>query len=69
MSEISKLKIVAYNYTFDKVTISSLTGQIVHEIETFKNQAQVDVSSFSKGVYLIHFQSASEKIVKSIVVN
>ena len=65
----SILKIVAYNYTFDNVRITSLTGQIVHEIETFKNQAQVDVSNFSKGIYLIHFQSASEKIVKSIVVN
>ncbi|WP_395077365.1 T9SS type A sorting domain-containing protein [Flavobacterium sp.] len=51
----------------DKVEIYNIIGNLV--MKTNVNVNKIDVSNFSKGIYLISVYSALEKSLKKIIVN
>ena len=65
----SILKIVTNSLAFEHLTITSLTGQVIYEIGYFKNQTQIDVSTFSKGMYFVQLENSNEKVIRPIIID
>ena len=65
----SILKIVTNSSSFEHLKITSLTGQVIYEIGYFKNQTQIDVSTFSKGMYFVQLENSNEKVIRPIIID
>ncbi len=49
------------------VTISDLTGKIINQYSIYTNKAEVDLSSFENGIYIIGIQTDKETVTGKIV--
>ena len=55
-------------FKMDKIEIKSLTGQKVFENKTAIDSISIDISSFSKGMYLVEIYSEKGFTVKQLIV-
>ena len=50
-----------------EISIYNIDGRIVRHFYTFSEKVNLDISSFSKGVYVVHMKSGNQYVTKSFV--
>lgn len=53
---------------YERFTIRDLTGRIIYTGVIENNRTKVDVSGFSKGVYLVNFEGKDKTVTKRVVI-
>jgi hypothetical protein len=61
-------KIILQNISGYKIAIVDLTGKQITSKKYESNSAELDVSEFSQGLYLVYFESENNRFVKSIII-
>jgi hypothetical protein len=64
----SIINVQVENDVFDKVKIMTITGQSLYESTTSATSLSIDVSNYSKGIYLIQISNKISTVVKQLIV-
>lgn len=49
------------------IKINSLSGELLHTVQSINQKANIDVSHFNSGIYIIVFETAKGKIAKKVI--
>jgi arabinogalactan endo-1,4-beta-galactosidase len=60
--ETVKIKLVTINATL--VEIYTITGKLVKKIPFYKNKQSINISNFSKGIYILKINGKHQKLIK-----
>ncbi len=52
----------------EEITITDISGRIVHKQQVGANSARIDISEFPAGLYLVHLATQNEIIIKKMLV-
>ena len=59
---------IASDVLIDKLEMYNVLGKKVHQAQTNSNTVNLDVSTFSKGLYILKFKINNGSVIKKLVV-